>query len=158
MHWILKSICLSIFHRCTLDRRKKYANLVSNIYIGVSLATFATCITCYLLVWFKIRSVAANIKNAKHGGQKNTRTAKMMMVFVLVYISQWSPLVVFHLWSYCCFPHDIVFVWTVLFVNLGGFFNCVAYTLIRRKKKTDEKLHISNTTSAARAYSIPART
>ena len=60
------------------------------------------------------------------------------MVFVAVYILQYSALVVANLWFLKELPPIWLLVSVVTLTNLGGVFNFAAYTLMRRKKRRTE--------------------
>ena len=57
----------------------------------------------------------------------------MMMLFVGVYLLQWWPYVVQAIWTIAGVPHLALIIMTVIFANLGGVFNFLAYTFIRKK-------------------------
>jgi hypothetical protein len=46
---------------------------------------------------------------------------------------QWWPLVVANVWAMFSVPPAGMLITTVLLVNLGGVYNCIAYTVIRRR-------------------------
>jgi hypothetical protein len=48
-------------------------------------------------------------------------------------IQQWWPLVVFNIWARIATPSIVLLITAVLVINLGGVYNCIAYTVIRRR-------------------------
>jgi hypothetical protein len=48
-------------------------------------------------------------------------------------LEQWWSLVAFTIWSLIATPHIAILVVCVLLINLGGLYNCIAYTVIRRR-------------------------
>src|SRR6218665_543391 len=62
-----------------------------------------------------------------------------MMVFVAVFILQWSPYTLFNLWGIFEDPPAPVFIIAVIIVNLGGIYNGIAYTIIRRKLQRQKR-------------------
>jgi hypothetical protein len=46
---------------------------------------------------------------------------------------QWWPMVVSNFWAMFSVPPAQILATTVAIVNLGGVFNCIAYTVIRRR-------------------------
>ena len=73
----------------------------------------------------------------------------MMVLFMAAYMMQWLFNVVFVVWSKVGVPQTWIFVVKVIFCNLGGLFNGLAYTVMRRRYlKAD-----SNPTSSIRKIS-----
>src|SRR6218665_2228068 len=62
-----------------------------------------------------------------------------MMVFVAVFILQWSPYTLFNLWGIFEDPPATVCIIAVIIVNLGGIYNGIAYTIIRRKLQRQKR-------------------
>ncbi len=106
--------------------------IVSSAYQSV---TVTVCVASYSAVWFKIRQVSKSAGSWSTRQKKLVKKARIMAVFVLAYAGQWVPGVILALWSFISPEnvHEIMVLITTLFVNMGGFFNCVAYTVIRKK-------------------------
>ena len=65
-----------------------------------------------------------------------------MALIVLAFLFQWSLYVAFTLWQFFGSPHIGLLIADVSVCNLGGVFNAVAYTLMRRAgigKKDNKK-------------------
>ena len=116
----------------------------------------------YLAIWWKIKRTSSLFKSSEssaqfRGGQavggndqsKYANTAKMLILFVVAYFAQWWPLVLLSAWSYVAPPPDVLMVLVVIFVNAGGVYNCLAYTVIRRRLRAASSGHKDDTASAA---------
>jgi len=55
------------------------------------------------------------------------------MMFVTAFILQWWPLVLFNFWVMFSPPPAEMLLLAVFVLNFGGVFNCIAYTIIKRK-------------------------
>ncbi len=115
------------------------AVLVNNIMAGSMVASFFTILGCYAAVWFTIRrqtklQTSAGSEAARKVA-KYHRIARIMMIFVVAYVAQWWPLIVSAVWGLFTgtVAHVVVLWAAVFFCNMGGVFNCVAYTVIRRR-------------------------
>ena len=76
-----------------------------------------------------------------------------LTVFVAVYILQYFPGVVTSLWSMAELPPIQCVGFTVIFTNLGGVFNFLAYTLLRRRsKRTNPRPDTIETTETTKAW------
>ena len=59
---------------------------------------------------------------------------QVLLLYVLVYLVQWFPSIIFA-WMYGLGlrpPYTLTFA-VVIFINMGGLMNCIAYTFIRKK-------------------------
>ena len=54
---------------------------------------------------------------------------------------QWWSLVLSNVWAMFEPPHVAVLVTAVLIINLGGVYNCIAYTVIRRRLQQQSAAH-----------------
>ena len=73
-------------------------------------------------------------KTAAGGGtSKYHKSANIMIIFVATYFFQNWPAMIYYIWAYFVDPPIALVVLLVVLVNMGGLFNAVAYTLIRRK-------------------------
>ena len=62
-----------------------------------------------------------------------------MMIFVAVFILQWWCFVVYTVWNMVSIPPPTIFVIAVIFINLGGIYNAIAYTIIRQKLQNQKR-------------------
>ena len=128
--------CIHLFlstNRCFVDMRKSSGPTLTTVLSGALIFTFLANLVCYLLVWGKIQQVA---RNTAALGQSNQQTryhgtARVLMLFVAAYMIQWWAYVTYSIWSLFANPHIVMFVLTVIFTNMGGVFNFVAYTFVR---------------------------
>lgn len=57
-----------------------------------------------------------------------------MLVFVIVFVVQWSSLALYHVWSLISSqPPAQLFAVVLVLVNLGGFYNSIGYVVVRRR-------------------------
>ena len=98
------------------------AILQLSLFFGVTLS--------YGAIWLKIKRTIHLI------GSNSTRyhnSAKLMMIFVVVFLFQWWPVTVFYIWSFIDAPPAELTVVSGFITNMGGVYNCIAYTVIRRR-------------------------
>ena len=136
-------LCPSFFHRqsifrCYVDIRKDAAMIVHDVNGVVMIIVASLSGLLYLGVWAQISRTKKQLESAR-GPDDNQcqlpgyqRTAKILVCFVVAYLAQWWPMVVYPIWSYYETPHIAMIVLIVLFCNQGGVFNFFAYTFIRR--------------------------
>src|SRR6218665_515255 len=62
-----------------------------------------------------------------------------MLVFVGVFILQWWSFTLYNIWALVTTPPAPVLVIAVIFINLGGIYNAIAYTIIRRKLQNQKR-------------------
>ena len=159
----LSSFCLQCF-RCYADLRKPSGPYVTNTQSAIFLVIFFAVLVCYLLVWGKIRQVtrAARALGGRTGQSSNTKTARVMMLFVVAYMAQWSFFVVYSIWSLIDLPNLASIIAVVILCNMGGLFNFLAYTFIRRQLKAGSKrpagVKMSDKTSSESSVSKSAST
>ncbi len=106
--------------------------ILTNIQGVVVLLFFLAIMLCYAMVWFKLSAVS----KASSSGMTRTKyhgTARVMMLFVAAFLFQYWPMMLYGAWALFAMPHVSIVILLVLFVNMGGFFNFLAYTVIRRK-------------------------
>ena len=80
-----------------------------------------------------------------------------MLVFVGVFILQWWSFTLYNIWALVTTPPAPVLVLAVIIINLGGIYNAIAYTIIRRKLQSQRRQNavtsggnnITNTTTDA---------
>ena len=117
--------------------RRRIGKLLSNMIACFMIIVFLFNVICYLGIWSRIRQVMKTQKN----GKKYGKTAKVMMLFVAAYIGQWWAYVVHSIWSFFGESHVTIFWGAVFFSNMGGVFNFLAYTFIRKRyqKVSDDR-------------------
>ena len=108
--------------------RRPAGPVLLNVSSYTIILTFTFNLLCYGAVWIKLRQVSHQV-----AGSKYHRTARIMLVFVAVYMAQWWAYVVYSIWELIGVPHVVIRVCSVSFSNIGGLFNFVAYTLVRRR-------------------------
>ena len=120
--------------------RKPLGTILTNILGGTFLVVFLANMASYLLVWWKIsqvnKAVVSGGETQSNKRKKYQRLAKVMMLFVAVFIGQWWAYVAMALWGIFGEPHVALVTCVVIFSNLGGVFNFIAYTLVRKKYQT----------------------
>ena len=118
--------------------REPAGPILNNVVAGVMILTFSFNLVCYGAVYLKIRQVAK--KMAGSGGKgagKYHKTAKVMMLFVAVYIGQWWAYIMFSVANLINDPPHVAIMWgSVFFSNLGGMFNFIAFTFVRKKQQS----------------------
>ena len=63
------------------------------------------------------------------------------MIFVAVFILQWWTLTLYNIWGIFAIPPPPVLILAVIFINLGGIYNSIAYTIIRRRLQNQRRLN-----------------
>ena len=79
-------------------------------------------------------SVAAKIKLMK----RNAKVAKLFCLLVAASLCQWWPSIIYGIWMFFGDPPNVIILLTVIFVNSGGIFNGIAYTVMRFKSLNNE--------------------
>ena len=113
--------------------RKLSGSYVTIVFGVAVILTLLTCVVCYLLVWFKVRRTSQTAGSWCTQQRKFTKMARVMALFVLAYLGQWWSCPFISIWWVLDTPPVATIGLAVIFVNLGGVFNCLAYTVIRRK-------------------------
>ena len=111
--------------------RTNIGPITGNVFSICVVFTFMTCIVCYTLVWLKVRRVSTAAGSWDTQQKKFSNMARVMTLFVLAYIGQWWPYVLQAAWGLFATPPMATIVLSVLIINLGGVYNCLAYTVIR---------------------------
>ena len=121
--------------RCLVDMRTSSGVVLSNILSMAMLVTVLASVVCYVLVGLKIRKVASQTARMLQNNnmRKCYRTGSIMMLFIAAYISQWTAYVVRSVWLFFGEPQDWVVISAVFMCNMGGVFNAIAYTILRRR-------------------------
>ncbi len=122
-------------------------------FVAISLFIFiALNIIFYVGIWIKIKNISKGLNISKDTfqtiGGKTVRvsekknqyqnTAKLLILFVVAYTAQWWPFFIYSVWYYIAIPHIYLAVCITIFANMGGLFNFLAYTLIRKKLATEK--------------------
>ena len=137
---------LLYFCRCHADLRKPNGKYVFDFCGALLCLMTALDAIFYLAIWWEIKGTSSLIKKSSSSAQfqgrqsvcnndqsKYANTAKMLILFVVAYFAQWWPLVLLSAWSYVAPPPVAITILVVIFVNAGGVYNCLAYTVIRRR-------------------------
>ena len=116
--------------------------MVNVFYAGTMLLVIVSDIFFYSAVWRKISSTAKQLEgfensdeNIKKSRKSRLRTARLTMQFVLAYIIQWIPYMIYAGWSFFAESHPSLLVISTILCNLGGLFNLLVYTIARRRKR-----------------------
>ena len=129
--------------RCVYDMRKEMGKVMSMILTVGMTVTIAVNVFSYVFVFFKIRSVTAATQamGSTTGGVKYSKTVSVMMKFVAAYIFQWWAYMIYSLWNLVTPPPFFVLHSIVFLANMGGLFNLIVYTLLRKmgRPKKGEK-------------------
>ena len=103
-----------------------------------SISMVAGCLinlTCYTLVWLRIRQSPFGSQASRGRDSvphKTRRSARVMLIFVLAYFAQNWSVVIYYTWGFFGYPPLALVYLVVTFVNMGGVFNMFAYTVLRR--------------------------
>ena len=140
--------------RCIVDMRSQMGHGVTNAMSAVMLLTMATNGLAYLLVWFKIRQVSALMLTAGAAPAGRIvnyhRTARVMTIFVAAYVLQWWPYVVASIWTLIKkHPPVVIYILAVFTCNMGGVFNALAYTILRRRLQASNRASVTSSNIAS---------
>lgn len=96
--------------------------------------------TLYLLTWFHIRRDAHQIRSVigeqAQSGTAYVKAAKTMTMFVAVFTVQWWAVTVYGIWQ--IITNDvpsIVYIFVVVFTNIGGCLNLIVFINIQKKRR-----------------------
>ena len=127
------------------DVRSVYHDVINMFYSILAIITFVCCAVCYGAVWWKIRATAQLMKVITkengafyHKKRSNNRSARIMSCFVLAFLSQWFAYIVYSVWSYLQTPPVWLLGINVCLCNMGGLFNFLAYTYVRRQHRSPD--------------------
>ena len=98
------------------------------------IAIFVYNTLSYLGIWYKINKVSRKSTTTSANQKKYHRSAKTMMFFVAAFIAQWWAFIIFNLWNFFSVPHISIVVAGVIFSNMGGVFNFLSYTYVRKRQ------------------------
>ncbi|XP_062600697.1 uncharacterized protein LOC134262335 [Saccostrea cucullata] len=96
--------------------------------------------TLYSLTWFHIRRDAQQIRSVigaqAQSGTSYIQAAKTMTMFITVFTIQWWAVTVYGIWQ--IISHDvpsIVYIFVVIFTNIGGCLNLIVFISIQKKRR-----------------------
>ncbi|ELU01214.1 hypothetical protein CAPTEDRAFT_205792 [Capitella teleta] len=119
---------------CMVDMRPWYGPIVNTVYGMTMVLVFAVNAVCYGAIYLRIRRAAMKTAaSSSNQGNKYHKAAKLMMLFVAVYLFQWWTYVAQALWSFAGPPAVELYILSVFLINLGGVYNALVYTIIRKK-------------------------
>ncbi len=146
----------NVIFSCELDLSKPNSDIAYNIYTYVMVILGILDIIFYIVTWITISHTARSLSKATSGDetfkmecgkmvnikeQRHTKTAKLLTFFVLAYFLQWWPFFLYSFWAYVEIPPIMMIELNVIFTNLGGLFNFVAYTFVRRQYRSQGKAY-----------------
>ena len=112
------------------------AEFTAIFWAAYSCSASLIMVLAYGAIWIKIKRTHKDIDlNSK----RYRSTASIMLVFVLIFILQWWALIFFNAWTISDSPPiDWWPIVTGCLCNLGGVWDCIAYTVIRRRIRRNE--------------------
>ncbi|ELT98197.1 hypothetical protein CAPTEDRAFT_212404 [Capitella teleta] len=120
------------YYMCFIDLRQPYARIVDIVYGITMVIVFAVNAICYGAIYVKMQQTARQA-SSDNQNDKYHKAAKLMLLFVAVYLLQWWPYTTQALWSLVTpIPFGMVII-VVVVCNLGGLYNAIVYTIIRRR-------------------------
>lgn len=108
--------------------------MVTRVVAGTMVAVFIYNSVSYLGIWLKVRNVSKLSATTAADKKKYVKSAKIMLLFVAAFISQWWAYIIYCIWSFYTEPSVVIIVAAVTFSNMGGVFNFLAYTYIRKRQ------------------------
>ena len=116
--------------------------MVNVFYAGTMFLVIVSDIFFYSAVWRKISNTAKQLEGFENSDENirkirksRLRTARLTMQFVLAYIIQWTPYMIYAGWSFFAESHPALLVISTILCNLGGLFNLLVYTIARERKQ-----------------------
>lgn len=96
--------------------------------------------TLYLLTWFHIRRVAHQLRSVigeqAQSGKAYVKAAKTMTMFIAVFTVQWWAVSVYGIWQFITNDvPSIVYIFVVVFTNIGGCLNLIVFINIQKKRR-----------------------
>ena len=121
-----------------MDLGSRKGAIASYAITVLLILTLVLNLVCYVTVLARMRSVEQRLhQGPPQPGSSETKyhsVARIMMLFVFVYMLQYWAYAVFSVWQRVYDDVSIVVMWgAVFFSNMGGVFNTVAYTVLRRR-------------------------
>ena len=120
------------FCRCLIDLRKPFGRWYSHVVGFCQVTEFILVAGSYVAIWVTVQRRAKLVDQSTWSSYRNL--AKVMLLFVAVFIWQWWTTVLYGIWHMVSDepPAGLIVVMVTL-VNLGGVYNCIVYTIIRRR-------------------------
>ena len=122
----------TLYFRCFIDMRTRAGLIYAQVISIVQILLFSAIALSYGAIFIKMRQTT---KLIDVNAARYRNSAKMMTIFVVVFIFQWWSLILVNIWSMVSRPPDALFILPVVVINLGGVYNCIAYTVIRYRFK-----------------------
>ncbi|VDI11918.1 Hypothetical predicted protein [Mytilus galloprovincialis] len=132
---------------CVFDSVK---GIIANIVLstGLTSVVLLALSVFYVLTWRRIYKEAEVIRvqlgNQGIARSATLKSAKAMCLFVVVYIIQWTPVIIYGTWQLSSNVPFELFVAVVMMTNLSGFFSGIIYLINRLKSNS-----VSNHTTTA---------
>ena len=114
--------------RCNADAGTEKGRLLSTIQSIMTAIIFGLLLICYGSIAVKV--IITN-RRSQRTHARHIRPIKVMAVFLVAYLIQWWPTVTLAF----VLGHQTslaTIITIVIFCNLGGAFNALAYTVIRK--------------------------
>lgn len=124
--------------------------IIANIVLstGLTSVVLLALSVFYILTWRRIYKEAEVIRvqlgNQGISRSATLKSAKAMCLFVVVYIIQWTPVIIYGTWQLISNVPFELFVAVVMMTNLSGFFSGIIYIINRLKSNS-----VSNHTTTA---------
>ena len=113
--------------------RKPSGPILMEIVGLLTFICFIINVLSYVGIWWKLRMVS---KSSALSSAKYQRTARIMVLFIVVFFAQWWGFALYIAWQqFTPFPPLEVLMLLLWFTNFGGVFNAVAFTFVRRRYK-----------------------
>ncbi|VDH93542.1 Hypothetical predicted protein [Mytilus galloprovincialis] len=96
----------------------------------------------YALIWQKLRTESKRIQDSigkeASSAKASHRAVRTMMLFVVMFVIQWTASSVFGVWEYIDDAPPFVVLFTVLLANSGGLLNGFIFIYMYRKRVKTE--------------------
>lgn len=139
----MRSFLKISFFRCGIKFGIPGYSYLNIIYTGAfQVSNILLSIFTYTNMFLKIIRSSIRVRmlqKEKKMGQIMTTESKRVMIkfvtFVLALFAQYLPITIYLAYSASGHQiHDYLYLFTVIFTNLGGVFNLIIYVIFRRKK------------------------
>ncbi|XP_052084931.1 uncharacterized protein LOC127722128 [Mytilus californianus] len=141
---------------CVFDSVK---GIIANIVLstGLTSVVLLALSVFYVLTWRRIYKEAAvlraQIGNKGVARSATLKSAKAMCLFVVFYIIQWTPVIIYGTWQVISNVPFELFVAVVMMTNLNGVFSGILYLINRSKTKS-----VSNHNTGMNADTMRSKT
>ena len=126
---------LLLYFRCFIDLRTFAGQKYSQSIFVLEIFCFGVISLSYGAIWMKIKrsakTTSSKVTDSKI--ERHKRSARVMLLFLLVFIFQWWPMILLNVWEMFTISPSFFPIITGSIVNLGGVFNCIVYTIIRKR-------------------------